>query len=318
MPHAVRTDSVVRLHTDAGGLIWFGGEGEPAENTCLDAYDFFEAEAYRDELDRARVVRLLGTRANATLVVKLQERKASSSLFNKKTVLLGSPAAVPAGWLKTDPAAVLHHLWQPSAAAVLADHWHEMTTDDYTTYAMINATTEKEVKEVPQVVRKIAAYHPAWPAVTFVASGDVDAACQLLCHVIDPRWYRHPRHPDRLTRLYAHLGVTPDNMAVIAGDSAARGLHFNRATLAVRTWYNRLMRRGSPTPRDFLAQTLEGVPLAEGLLRGTRRLVDFVARVWLDAVRPAHPEAGFRAEQFFRNPGVARAYEQHLSTARRV
>lgn len=318
MIRTVRTDSVVRLHTDDNGLVWFGGEGEAAENTCMDAYDFFDCETYRDDLDTARVVRLLGTRANAPLVVKLWERKASCSVFSKKAVVLGSPATVPAEWLKADPVAVLHHLWQPNAGATLTGHWHELTTLDYTTYAMINMVGDREMREVPEVVRRIAAYHPAWPAVTFVCSGDADAACQLLCHIVDPRWYRHPGHPGRHTRLHAHLGLTPANAAVIAGDSDDPGPHFNRATLAVRAWYNRHARRGSKAPGDFLVRTMEAQPtLARGLLRGTQQLVSLIAAVWLDAVRPPHPEAGFRAIEFFRDPAVARAFEQHVAAGRR-
>lgn len=319
MPSIVRTDLVVRLHTDKDGLVWMGTDGEPAENTCLDAWDFFESEARQEELDNARVIRLLGTRANAPLVVKLQERKASNSQFAKKPVLLGSPAVVAREWLRNDPAAVLHHIWQPSPSANLAGHWHEMTTYDYTTYAMIDTLGDKEHREVPQVTKKIAAYHPAWPAVTFVRTVDEDAACQLLCHIVDPRWFRHHQHPNRPSRLHAHLGLTPDNMAVIAGEEGEQGLHFNRATLAVRTWYNRHARRGSKEPGDFLIRTLDAHgTLAKGLLRGTQQLVNFVAAVWLDAVRPPHPEAGFRPADFFRDAATARSYEQHRADFKRV
>lgn len=318
MPH-LRTDLVVRLHTDKDGLVWYGADGEPAENTCMDAWDFFDTDRHTEELDNARVIRLLGTRANAPLVVKLQERKACNSQFAKKPVLLGSPAIVPRAWLRGDPAAVLHHIWQPSPSANLAGHWHEMTTLDYSTYAMINSVGDRDMPEVPQVTKKIAAYHPAWPAVTFVRTLDEDAACQLICHIVDPRWFRHHKHPGRNTRLHAHLGLTPDNVGIICGNPGERGIHFNRATLAVRTWYNRHARRGSREPGDFLLRSLDAhATLAKGLLRGTQQLVNFVAAVWLNAVRPPHPEAGFRPREFFRDDTVARAYEQHRAAFKRV
>ncbi len=319
MPPTVRTDLVLRLHTDKDGLVWYGDDGQPATNTCLDAYDFFDNETYQDELDNARVIRLLGTRANSPLVVKLQERRISHPDFGKKSVMLGSPAAVPACWVKEDPSAVLHHIWQPSYGANLSGHWHEMTNDDYSTYAMIDTIGERRAREVPEVTKRIAAYHPAWPAVTFVSGHDEDAACQLLCDVIDPRWFRHPTHPQRLSRLHAHLGLTPENMASCAGGGPS-GLHFNRATTALRVWYNRAARRGCGEPGDFLYKIVDAHPgdLAKGLLRGTQRLVEFVAAVWLDAVRTRHPEAPFDMGQFFRDSRVTRAFEQHRAACKRV
>ena len=319
MRAAVRTDLVLRLHTDKDGLVWYGDHEQLATNTCLDAWDFFETETYLEELDNARVVRLLGTRANSTLVVKLQERRAGNPEFAKKTVWLVSPASVPGCWLRDDPASVLHHLWQPPFGASLLGCWHEMTTADYSTYAMIDTLGDKPGREVPEVTRRIAEYHPAWDAITFVRGVDEDAACRLLADIIDPRWYRHPSRPGRFSRLHAHLGLTPENMAACTGDGRS-GFHFNRATNAVRVWYNRSAQRGIKEPGDFLGQVLDahGDNLAKGLLRGTQRLVEFVSAVWLDVVSPRHPESGFDPAQFFRDAGAVKAFEQHRTACKRV
>ena len=299
--------------------MWYGDQDSPATNTCIDAWDFFDNETYQEDLDNARVVRLLGTRANAPLIVKLQERRAGNPAFAKKPILLGSPAAVPGCWLKDDPSAVLRHLLQLPYGSTLVDQWHEMTTADYTTYAMINTVGERGGREVPMMTKKIAAYHPAWAALTFVRSVDEDTACRLLCDIVDPRWYRHPTRPERFSRLHAHLGLTPENMAACAGQGRA-GLHFNRATNALRVWYNRAAQKGSKEPGDFLYRVLDSYDgdLAKGLLRGTQRLVEFVAAVWLDEVRPHHPEAGFDAARFFRDERASKAFEQHRAAFKPV
>lgn len=315
---AVRTDLIVRLHVAEDGLVWYGDDGVPAENTGLPPSEFFSHAAYQDELANARSIKLLGTRTNAMLVVKLQERRASSSEFKSKSILLGSPACVPAVWVRTDPAAVLHHIWQPPPASNLYGHWHEMATSDYVTYAMISSLTET-TREVPEMTRRIAAYHPAWAAVTFLPKVDLDAAIRLLCHIVDPRWYAHKQHSSRQSRLNEHLGLTPGNMAMIAGEPGSAGRHFNRATTAVKVWYNRLARKTGSEPGGFLMRGMSAHPtLAEGLLRGTQRLVSFVSSVWLDAVRPQHPELGFQSKQFFRNEPDSRAFELHRMSFKRV
>ena len=319
MRTAVRTDLVLRLHTDKTGLVWYGDHEQLATNTCLDAWDFFENEGFLEELDNARAVRLLGIRANAPLVVKLQERRAGNPEFAKKVIWLVSPASVPGCWLKDDPASVLQHLWQPSYGASLLGCWHEMTTADYSTYAIINTLGDKPGREVPEVTRRIAEYHPAWDAITFIRGVDRDAACKLLADVVDPRWYRHPSRPDRLSRLHVHLGLTPENMAACTGEGRS-GHHFNRATNAVKVWYNLSARRDTRVPGDFLGRVLDdhGADLAKGLLRGTQRLVEFIAAVWLDAVSPHHPEAGFDPAQFFRDPAVAKAFVRHRAACKGV
>jgi hypothetical protein len=168
------------------------------------------------------------------------------------------------------------------------------------------------------VTKRIVAYHPAWPAFQFINSLDEDAACVLISEIVDPRWFRHPDHPSRFSRLFRYLGVTPDNMAVIAGDRGIEGRHFNRAVLAVRTWYNRDLNRKSAAPKDFLASTVRKHPLAKALLLGTRRMLELVCHVWVDCVRQHHPELGFDAKRFFRDAGVARVFTQHRAEFKRV
>lgn len=317
MAKTIRTESVVRLHTDSGGLVWFGNDATPAENTRLDPWDFFESEEYLEGLDEADAVRLLGTKDNAPLVVRLHERRMTRPQFKAASVVLGSPGAVPSAWLRYDPVAVMHHLWQPEPSAAPAAHWHDMRPTDYATYAMLNVVSDRG--PVPEYARRTAEYHPAWPAVTFINSADLDAACTLLCHIVDPRWFRHHVRPTRLSRLFAHLGLTPANMAVIAGDSAAQGRHFNRAATAVRVWYNQRVSRGSKAPGDFLLKSLAGRTLADGLLHGTRRMVSLLTWFWLHAVQTTtHPDGGFCPSRFFRDVAVGEAFTNHAARHKRV
>lgn len=314
-----RTDSLLRLHTDSSGKVWFGGDDVPAENSGLDPYAFFAEEKYLELLDDVRVIRLLGSRDNAALVIRLQGRRTATPGL-KAEVQLGSPSVVPAEWLRNDPVAVLYRLWQLPTTSSTYSMWHCMDTSDLQTYAMIDASGS--FKEVPAVIKRIVTEHPAWPAISFMRSMSVDAACRLLCDIIDPRWYYHSVHPTRLTRLYAHLGLTPRNMACCVGVSSKQPHNFERAATALQVWYNQ------DTPRDMLKLQPEDYllrilmqhkdDLAKGLLRATQRLVSLVSAVWLDAVSAPDSQFKFDAKLFFNTSVEAAAFEQHLNEFRKL
>lgn len=314
-----RTDSLLRLHTDSFGKVWFGSDDIPAENSGLDAYAFFEDEKCLELIDDVSVIRLLGSRDNAALVIRLQGRRTAAPLLKAK-VYLGSPAVVPGRWLRTDPVSVLHRLWQLPAGATTLNMWHHMDMMDLQTYAMIDARGTFNV--VPDVVKRIAVDHPAWPVFSFIHTASEDAACGLLCDIIDPRWYQHPVHPTRLTRLYSHLGLSPQNMAFYAGDTQIRAHNFNRAMTAVQSWYNKNTQRDMLRlrPEDYLLRILlaHKDDLAKGLLRATQRLVALVNAIWLDAVGSPDSLFRFNAKLFFNTSVEANAFEQHLNASRKL
>lgn len=308
-----RTDGILRLHAAACGTVWFGNDATPAADSGLPADAFFASERYAKLLDTARVVRLLGSHGNAALVVRLQERLAGRD----QVVQLGSPAVVPAAWRRANPSAVLHHLWQLPSGATLSGSWHDLQAGEARTYAMIAmvaadyAGGDATPPTVPAVATQLAVGHPAWPAVTFGLAA-TDAACLLLCDIIDPRWYQHPSHPTRLSRLYAHLGLTPQNMACYAGTTTVSDVNFWRAWNAVRVWYNpasQLMWAGRESD-NYLFRVLAAHKndLARGLLRATQCLVALVHEVWTDAVRASHADFRFQADRFFKTAPEAAAF----------
>lgn len=304
---------MLRLHVDDDKKVWYGDDSDPGRNTYMSVTDFFEQGAAFQFLNDARAVRLLGCRSNAELISKLHEWRAKNPQSSAGlTIRLGSPGVVPSVDLEIDPEAVLHHIWQPPAHAALLGSWHDLAPSDYCTYAMIHHLGDTPGREVPEVVRRIAAYHPAWPAVTFITTSDKDAACRLLCDIIDPRWYRHPTRPSRRSRLYAHLGLSPDNLASCTGEGHP-GRYFDRAANSVRVWYNRLSQKESRQPGDFLLRRMDSYKeLKTGLLRGTKLMVDFVAAVWEDMVIHRHPEIpGFDPAVFFASVAVGKAYARH-------
>lgn len=312
---AAPAEMLVRLHVDHQESVWYGDPDSPAVNTGLDVPGFFESDHLHD-LDDAHVIRFLGTARNAPLVVKLQERRHSSALFRHKKIQIGSPAILPASWVQADPGAVVQYIWQLPPSATLVGHWHDMTIGDYAAYAVVVALGDRRTGPVPEMLRRIARHHPAWPALTFLAPMNEDAACRLLADVIDPRWFTHHRRVGRLNRLYAHLGLTPDNMLAVAGCDP-RGRHYDRALTAVNVWYN--TPTGPRSPSGFLFRDFAAADTAaDGLLAGTRRMVRFVATYWLWAVGPQQTPADDAVRPVIGDGAAADAFVKHLRTANRV
>jgi hypothetical protein len=292
---------VFRLHTDKDGCVWFGDDERMAVNSWAEPADFVRS----GDFPGAACVRLLGVKGNAALVVTLQSRRLTRP---GQRVQLASPAVLATEGQRVNPRAVLQHLRQPAPSCHVGCYWHDMTDQDYVSYALAFELADDDGRGlVPEAAQRTAAYHPAWPALRFVPDLNENCACRLLAEIVDPRWFRHPGHPGRFTRLYSHLGLTPENMAAYLG-LCPPGRHAYRAGLAVRTWYN----RSNPDRTGFFNELCGSYrDPVKGLLRGTQRLVNFVQAVWLHAVQPPHPEVGFDPYSFFKDEGLAQAFEQH-------
>jgi len=308
------------LHTDKTGCVWFGHYNNYASATNLSVADFLACADYVELLAAAKSIRLLGLRDNAALIVGLQDKRTLSKETVFPDVQLGSPAIVPAAWSEDNPRYVLQYLWQSPPVVRLAGNWHKLLTADYISYAMLLAMDSKRAtRDVPAIVKRMVRYHPAWTAFSFINNVSEDAACRLLCDIVDPRWFRHHTHPTRLSKLNSYLGLTPQNIGSCVGASVP-GLRFNRAANALHVWYNKAVQRNSSEPGDFLVRMLLKYKgdLAKGLLRTTQKLITFVSAVWLNAVREPHPETGFDPFQFFGDGAEAKAFVRHVTTCKQI
>lgn len=308
---------VLRLHVGADGLVWYGHDSLPADCTGRPAAEFSQdAGSFDLGLDRAKSVRLVGVAANAALVIGLTRlHRTHPKLSAAQEILLGSPLVCPGPGRLASPQAVLQALWQPAATASAPGCWHLMGPREYTTYAIVTelAATGGHPSEL---ARRSLRYHPAWPALSFLAGLDEDAACRLVATVVDPRWFRHPFRPGRLSRLNAFLGLTPANTAAyVAGVAGDR--HADRARTVLDTWAGGF-RHATAGPTGFLHRVAARAPAGEyhvGLLRASVRFVRFLFEVWT-AETAGDPEVRFDPALFFKSPDEREAYADHRGRLR--
>jgi hypothetical protein len=294
----------LRLHV-AGGRVWVGRDGRVGGDGGLSVRDFLAPTS--PAADDASVVRLLGVRGNAALVCRLHERRTVRHLGQR--IELASPALLPTARQREVPAAVLHCLLQPHQHQLACGGIHDMTAYDFPSYFMMAAVDDPD--GTGESATRAMSYHPAWPALSFLPHLDVLAAVDLLCDVVDPRWFRNPFRPHRINKLLNFLGVTPANMrAVTAGAKSGRNLA--RAERLVRTWFGGDLYRRQQAPNNFLYRVFTAcADPASGLLRACRRFVRFVYEVWMSFVSAKVQECGFMPRRFFKDAAESAAFEEH-------
>jgi hypothetical protein len=310
--------SLLRLHTAIDGTVWYGDDSQMATHSNLRPDDFIRELTANWALESIKTIKMVGVPSNAGLITILQQkRSANQALAKQQQVLLGSPAAVPGVGPPENPSAILRQLWQPEASQMLPGMWHSMHSNDYCVYAMLKEFSAANFN-VSETMRRIARYHLIWPALTFVESLNPSAACQLLCAIVDPRWYQHPSHPSRLTRLYSYLGLTPRNAESFLG-LCTPGHNYGLAALAMSAWYD-VGHLTSGPDGNFLARRFwRYTERWEGLLRATQRFVDFVWFTWITAMQSSHPELiGFQPRKFFGNQAEGAAFERHIRNYKEV
>lgn len=300
----------LRLHTDREGVVWYGDDSTLATCSGLDPDEFVSGGI---EFGEFSDIALLGCRENGYLIHSLHLARMFRAGLS---IRLGSPAIVPREAHRADPLLVLQYLRQPPYR--LAGQWHDLDQKDFCTYSMIANLGNSQT--VTEVVRRISLVHPAWHALTFINNLELDTVCRLLCEIVDPRWYLHPGRPDRTTKLYSYLGLSPRNIrAWLSGSEPDR--HFDRMRCATLAWYNPTGCTGTTAPGDFLWRCFDSQPDAvRGILRATQCFVSYLSAAWLAAISPRHPEANMELQmaRFFADDETAAAFRNHMSRKKTV
>ena len=309
--------TLLRLHVDASGHVWYGHDHCFAEDSGLPPEEFLKEHTHFGFfLPGVQQARLLGTAGNAELIVALHShRRRRPKALAGQRIQLASPAVCPSTGCRADPAQVMQHLWQPTTSGHTAGFWHDLDEKAFPTYALINALAYCPEGKLDDRATRILHYHPAWPALAFLPTLEPWAAANVLATIVDPRWFQDLTHHNRLSRLFVFLGLLPENArAFVAGVRAGR--HFDRFRNVLDAWStNQSGPINLHDPRNFLWRILRHQQEKEqnknGLLLASKWFVRFVREVWLHELGSRTPEAVFLPGHFFRTDEEIRAYVTH-------
>jgi len=309
-------DNLLRVHTDANGIVWCGQTNIRAFCTNMTQEEFTGRSLFRD----APRVRVLGVPANSELVIGAYLLRRKQTLgFSKHSIEIGSPMLCYSVKRMVDPVFVLQQLWQSDITANCVGTWHEMTATDYNTH-LLSQTLKENGGKFNEKAGHILKYHPAWTAISFIRDADLDAAAKLVCEIMDPRWYNHPQRPNRASRLFNYLGLTPENLLALRGllhpHVLPKGHNWHRAEMVLNAWRGNATSRGSialDDPNNFLWRISGGSgDDQQGVLKASRVFVQFIRLVWLQALA-AKGRMVFDKGAFFRADTEVKAFDKHCS-----
>jgi hypothetical protein len=271
----------IRLYTDQDGRIWGQGRGEEPRDLGTDP-DGLVAQSWIQDADK---IRLLAGSYNAALITALHSSRCS--VKKPRSVLLGNPDLVP------DPQKRLSAIfgrmdgWEMSPSL---GGWRELTDKDYVTYALVGVL-QKSSGKLNNLAERLLRAHPAWPAVSFLSDTNLEAVCQLICQILDPRWHVDPAKPDARKRLLSRLGLGHSGLtnieAILEDDDDKAGPRCDVARLVLDAWTGGdYVQPEAIDAHSFLWRIAQGQPGAKGLLAASKVFLTFLHDVWLDNLTP--------------------------------
>lgn len=301
----------LKLHLDDNMVVWYSDGDGPPTNSGKNLTGFMLTPTF----NMAQRIRLLGTHRNAHLIASLFAFKLKGQLAS---VEVGSPLICTAAQ-RSKPERVLLAMREANKAASLGG-WHEVEIPEYHGYALISQM--QKFNYVDSHAMRLLKNHPAWKALSFVSNICSVSCCYLLYTIIDPRWYIDPRHPGRVSKLNASLGLTPKVSAAYELLLAAKPYPSVRGLDTYETVLN-CWKNGFPTgdalklPGNFLWRVrLLTEKQDKADLRASQVFVAYLRHNWLDALyADKQKEPLFVPEHFFKHPTEIEAFKAHMSKA---
>jgi len=312
-------DQILKLHADRDGAVWFlDGKRSP---TCSgEAVDTF----LDMRLIQGRTIRLLGTQENAALATALYHAKVDGVVAN---VQLAGPLVCATQAERGDPARTLWRMRQCRLPGSLGG-WHTMRHAEFATYALIRQLRVDGC--VTEAVYNWLRSHPVYRSLRFIGTLHEQNLAILLATLVDPRFYVDLRKPDRSSKWFAFLGLTPRTQTAVdkPHQAAVWDQYRHRCKLTKACWHpggsdlqvsaslRTLATLCETGPRHFLWRIWKAQDdKSRATLRASQAFATFLRYVWLDAVTPYAAAGGerlFSPELFF----AGRAGEDELEAYR--
>jgi hypothetical protein len=290
----------LKLLVDPARTVWYSDGNRNPVNSGLSVADFVRHVQYNQHI--GRFVRVIGSNQNAELICGLSPLAVQRGGWLE----VAAPAVYTLGTSNT-PAEQLYTMRRCQLPAGLGG-WHRLGPADYPVYAML-LQLQQDLDFTPAVdswLRQI----PVFSRLEFVPDLNYPWLAYLLSFIVDPRWFIDPRHPHRLAKLKAFLGLQLRNVQRVRAGERAPGT-LTRCETAMMAW------RSAQPPKEHLqhpqhflwrAWHAAGTGIT-GDLRATQLFVCYLRHTWLQSL-VNHPEL-FVPELFFKHPAEIAAYKAH-------
>ncbi len=292
-------DTTLKLHTAPDGNIWFAaGNCEPrSSSTTLSNFTTHEM------WDRDVVsVQVLGTRANAGLLVRLYEHRKELRVGRFE---VAGPQVCETQQELSDPEITLFRMRQCLLPAGLGG-WHAFSEADYVSYQLAHALRATE--PTPRGPASLLRSHPVWRPLSFIPGLDVACCAALVGGLLDPRWFVSPHKPDSIARFRRYLGLDPES----AVSNNSENTRTARYILVRSCWKTQPPDRVAiERPENFLWRVHREAG-DRGDLRASQYFAFFLFHVWRNALSTVN-DGLLDLDVIFKSPAEIAAFKQHLA-----
>jgi hypothetical protein len=286
------------LHV-ADSEVWGVTDDNPQDVKCL-----CETGSVPNEVFDYESVYIIGTAEAANLIVTLHDMKErhgtpSSVKVGTKVVTTKKPGKNALRLIDS-----IRDLAAPSLGG-----WRETSDSNTASYQLIQKTSHNGWSVV-EVKKWCEANHPAWDAISFLEAEALVSVVHVLKKIVDPLWYVDSDKPQRKSKLYSYLGLSPGHIRAELVSRYSSNTTAGFVMDACRHGYS----FSDTEPHDFIHQFKKRYPdPVKATLRATQLYIDFVCGVWVD--RMSSDEL-FVPEYFFANKvewpkEVAGAFTHH-------
>jgi hypothetical protein len=255
---------------------------------------------------RQLAIRVLGLPQNAKLLAGLCDFHEHGQVHRLE---IAGPLVCETDAERADPAKTLFRMRQCLLSPSLGG-WHVASQADTAIYRLI---AQRQAKPADEESDELVRQHPVWRDLSFVGRVRLRAAGEVLVHLIDPRWYIDPHHPDRTARAESFMGVQRTR-----GNRDERDPRYERYLTVLRAWKC----EPPPEPADMerpeyflwrIHREQEGD--WRGDLRASSMFLRYLLRTWLQRIvdLTPRPQKLFSPSAMFR-PYEAAAYRQHIAS----
>jgi hypothetical protein len=197
---------------------------------------------------------------------------------------------------RTDPVACLVGLPRRGHFPASLGGWNPVGVGELPTYTLAGCYY---LMAGDLTMAELFASHPACKPLRFVKTLHVATCARLLSYLCDPRWFVDRDKPDRVSKLTAFLGLSPQTFPCEQSD------------IVLKAWGGDRHVDDGDDPRHFLFRVTARRP-ERTLLRRTQAFVEFLRAVWLQALTPRVEL--FVPEHFFRRSDEADAYRKWMES----
>lgn len=307
-------ETVIKLHTDCFGSVWFG-RGIEAPQSSGKPVDTFTLSAMCSA--RSAVFRILGVPQNAELLCTLFLRVRQREIH---AVEIAGPNVIADKFHELTAQQVMMRM-NGIRVAPSCGGWHEMTAADYSIYALIARFSRNNYVFDPPA-RVHFASHPIAKLMAFIPTLSESDAAWVAATLVDPRWFVDRRKTEALKNVFFYLGLTPAVQKRVSDKtcllSKSRELRCARVLAAWKSPDTPPTEIDLQNPANFLYRIWASAGGgAKGDLRASQAFVDYVVSNWFaaTALRGGVQDGLFAADLYFKTPTEQNAYKQFAELA---